>query len=274
MQNILYLLARFGAHILFIGLEILCFYFIVNFNKTQKDIYLNSASLFAGKLNEKVDNVRDYMYLQEINDSLQQENSNLLETMINSNTRKNLNVSILDTQLLQYELIPSSICSKTIHLRNNFFTLCDGKNKGITKGMGVISKDGIVGVVSNASYNYSKVLPLINSLSHISAAIKNKNFFGTLTWTETNPLKMTMEEVPKHAGIAEGDTIITSGYSTHFPKGIEIGTIENFIVDRGSANYTIEVNLFNDLTNLEYVYVINNHLATEQDSLQNASINE
>lgn len=274
MQNILYLLAKFGAHILFIGLEVLCFYLIVNFNKTQKDIYLNSASLFAGKLNEKVDNARDYMYLKEINDSLQRENANLLEAMINSSNNNNQGVSVLDSQLMQYELIPSSICNKTVHLRNNYFTLCDGKKVGIKEGMGVISKKGIVGVVSNVSNNYAKVLPIINSLSHISAAIKNKNFFGTLLWTDTNPLKITMEEVPKHAHIAEGDTIITSGYSTHFPKGIEIGTIANFIVDRGSANYTIEVNLNNDLTNLEYVYVINNRLAIEQDSLQNARINE
>ena len=272
MRNILLLLARFGAHLLFIGLEILCFYLIINYNHTQKDIFINSSSLASGKLNQKVNTWKNYLSLQEVNDSLRIENARHLEQIINISsftTRQ----SDLDSSFNQYKIIPSTICSKTLNLRNNSITLCQGEGLGIKKGMGVISEKGIVGIIQKTSKNYAVVLPLINSLSNTSVSVKTKNYHGNLSWNSNNPLKMILNEVPKHANIAIGDTIITSGYSSIFPRGIMVGQINNFLVERGSANYSIDINLFGDITKLEYVYVIDNKLKPQIDSLQSL-INE
>jgi rod shape-determining protein MreC len=51
---------------------------------------------------------------------------------------------------------------------------------------------------------------------------------------------------------------MTGGQSTIFPKGILIGTINSFILDISGDTYTIQVKLFNDMTNLSHVYVVEN----------------
>ena len=266
MQNILLLLARYGAHFVFIGLEIVCFYLIVNYNQAQKDIWINSSNIFTGYLNYKVDNARDYFHLESINDSLREDNAELLEKILNYNQKRT--DSGLDSFLMQYNIIPASICGLDIHRRYNYFTLCEGRKNGIKPGMGVVTNNGIVGLVRNVSSNYSIVLPIINAASRTSCIIKGKNFPGILTWKGTNPLKMTLEDVPKHANLNIGDTIVTSGYSTIFPKGIPIGVVANFTAETGSATYVIDVNLWEDLTKLEYVYVLENKFRQEIDSLK------
>lgn len=271
MQNILLLFARYGSHLVFIGLEIVCFYLIVNYNQAQKDIWLNSSNIFTGYLNYKVDNVRDYFYLESINDSLRHENADLLNRVLKYRVKRS--DSDLDSALLRYNIIPATICGLDIHKRYNYFTLCEGRKDGIKPGMGVITNNGIVGLVRNVSSNYSTILPIINAASRTSCIIKGKNFPGILTWKSSNPQKMTLEDVPKHANLNIGDTIITSGYSTVFPKGIPIGVIVNFTAETGSATYVIDVALWEDVTNLEYVYVVENIFRTEIDSLKNL-INE
>jgi rod shape-determining protein MreC len=274
MRNILLLFARYGAHILFIGIEIFCFFLIVNYNQTQKDIYLNSIGLLNGKINQRVDKLSDYLYLQEVNDSLISENAKLLEQIINASSNNQKTVFLQDSVLKEFKIIPSAICNKTINLKNNYITLCKGESSGIRKDMGVISEKGIVGMVRSTSKDFSIVLPIINVLSRTSVAIKNKAYFGTMLWRDTHPLYVTVEEIPKHADLGVGDTIITSGFSSVFPKGIEIGKITNFSVEPGSANYTIDVTLNNDLSKIEYVYVIDYVNRFQKDSLQKTIIDE
>jgi rod shape-determining protein MreC len=272
MQNILQLFARYGSHFLFLGLEIFCFVLIVNFNKTQKEIYLNSINLLNGKLTERVDKTRDYLRLQEINDSLTAENSRLIQRLINESSS---NLPNLQAEVSQdYNIIPALVCDKTINLKNNYITLCKGSKDGVKSGMGVIAEKGVVGLVRSVSNDFSIVLPIINVLSRTSVAIKGSNYFGTMKWQDTNPLKMIVEEVPKHAQFSAGDTIVTSGYSTVFPKGINIGKVTNFYVEPGSANFSIEIEVNEDLARLEYAYIIDYRKKEQKDSLINLVINE
>ena len=44
--------------------------------------------------------------------------------------------------------------------RNNFITLNKGKVNGVKKGMGVVSNNGVIGVVHSVSENYSLVLSI------------------------------------------------------------------------------------------------------------------
>ena len=75
---------------------------------------------------------------------------------------------------------------------------------------------------------------------------------------------MILEDIPKQADIFEGDSIVTSGYSFIFPKGIFIGTVERFWTEGGSNYYTVEVKLHEDIARLDQVYVID---SIEKDSL-------
>jgi len=271
MKNILLIFIKYGTHLLFIVFQIICFTLIINSNKVHGDIYENTKSIFFGNFNNKVDQLSDYLKLDQQNDSLVRENAKLMDIIINQRSAA-ITDTISDTLLLQqYTFIPAEICNKTIHLRNNYFTLCAGSIHGVQPMMGVISAEGIVGITTKVSEHYSQVIPLLHSQSRISASVRGNDFFGNLVWTSTDPTKMTLEAIPKHAPISVGDTIITSGYSSIFPRDLPIGTITNFEVAKGSSNYVIDVKLFNDLNNLSYAYIVNNKLKKEQVELEKSA---
>ena len=267
MRNLIYLFARYGAQIMFITLEVLCIYLIVTYNNPQREIFINSSNIFSGYISERSQKVRSYFNLSHVNDSLMLRNAFLLTELVN---RGDLSYTYhpTDSSFQQFIITPATICEKTLHLRNNSFTLCSGREHGIKKGMGVITEIGVIGIIRNVSANYSLVIPLNSTLSRLSCAVKNKNFHGILTWQDTNPLTMHLEGVPKHADIMVGDSIVTSGYSFVFPKGIPVGTISNFFVNPGSAFYTIDITLHEDLNKIQYGYVVHNQRKEEIDSLQ------
>jgi rod shape-determining protein MreC len=274
MYNVIQLIVKYGAHLLFVVLQVICFSLIINYNKAQKDIFINSSNVFSGKIADHQDKILQFANLKEQNDSLMRENANLIENIIKIEYSSD-NIPDSDTLLNQYRLIPSNIINSTIHLSNNHFTLNRGSRHGIQPDMGVIaSHKGLVGVVRNVSENFAHVISLLHSQTKISCAVKGRKGHGTLVWKDMDPLRMNLESLPKHEFIAIGDTVITSGYSTMFPKGLLIGKIEKFSIPSGSNSYSIKVKLFNDLTNSEYAYVIKNKLGSEQLSLEKEVANE
>jgi rod shape-determining protein MreC len=274
MYNVIQLLVRYGAHILFVVLEILCFYFIISYNKSQKDIFLNSSNVYAAKIANQQAKIVQFTNLKNQNDSLLHENATLIENLISIEYSTD-KIPDADSIYTRYSLIPATICNSTLNLRNNHFTLCKGSREGIRKDMGVISShQGIVGIVRNVSPNFAHVMSLLHSQTKISCAIKNRKGHGSLVWKNTDPMRMTMESIPKHEKIAVGDTVITSGYSTLFPRGILIGKIEKYTVPAGNNSYEITVRLFNDLNNVRYVYVIQNRFGEEQSKLEREVNNE
>lgn len=269
MYNIIQLVIKYGVHILFVVLEVICFTLIINYNQTQKDIFLNSSNVLSGKIFEQESKIKEYTKLRNQNDSLLRENATLIENLITIDYRNDV-IPPEDTVLNQYNLIPTRIINSTINLRNNYFTLNKGSREGITPDMGVVaSSSGLVGIVRNVSDNFAHVISLLNSQTKISCSIKGRNGHGTLRWRNMDPLRMNLEAMPKHEKVSIGDTVITSGYSTMFPKGILVGTVEEFSVPAGSNSFDIVVKLFNDLSSTNYAYVIQNRFAEEQNRLEN-----
>ena len=148
-----------------------------------------------------------------------------------------------------------------------------GRNDSVKQDMGVITSKGIVGIIENNSSNYANVQSVLNSLSEINASIKNTNNFGSLKWNGEDFKTVQLVDILRSAAIKKGDTVITGGMSSIFPKGIPIGTIENFDLDVSQNYYLIDVKLFNDMTTLDHVYVIENLNRDEILTLE-ASIDE
>lgn len=272
MRNLLLLLAKYSSTILFIVLEVICFYIIVSFNQSQGEIWAHSANLFSGSVDERVEKTTNFFNLEAVNDSLLRENARLLETIINyrvfSKENEFQEYEAIDSSLLEYKFIPARITGKTVNKRNNHITVNKGSLDSIKVGMGVISKNGLLGIVKSVSDNYSLVMTVLHSQSRISAAIKNNDFHGTLIWDEMDPTSMSLTSIPKHAEMAIGDTIITSGYSTVFPYGIEIGTIHDYKVNRNDDSYSVIVKLFNDLPSETHAYLVSSKDQKEKITLE------
>lgn len=265
MQNILLLFARFGTHITFLFFTAISFLLIVNYNKTQKAIFINSSNYYANKLDARTSRWQNYLSLQEVNDSLSQHNAELMEYFINFKSTE----GVISDSTLQYDLLPARVVRSTYNLRNNHLTLDVGKKHGVEKDMGVLSEEGILGIVRNVSDDFSHVVSILNSQTRISCTVKPYAYPGNLIWESLDFKHMTLESIPKHVAISVGDTVVTNGYSTIFPADIEVGTVAEIKTDRGSSNFNIKVALFNNVPNSKRGYVIKNNLAEQQKTLEN-----
>ena len=276
MHNLFKLLIKYGAFFLFIFLEIICFILIVNFNKEQNEIYLHSANLFSAKITENYHDFEEFLHLKTVSDSLASENAKLKQALQSLRLDRTSNSDTLynaDT-IPQFIYYPAKIISKTINKRNNYFTINKGKQHGLQNGMGIINEEGILGYIIKTSNQYSLVLSILHSQARVSAAIRKKDYHGSLTWKSSSPKKMHLESIPKHANLKVGDTIQSSGYSRIFPDEILIGRIDTFTLSRGSNFFEIEVDLFADIASAKYVYAVENTMKTEQDSLLKLIENE
>ena len=260
MNNLLQFVIRYSAFILFLLLEVVALTLVVKYNENQRGIYQHSSSLFSGRMYKFADNVYQYNHLQTFSDSLANENAALKEKIFNlerSVQRLLPADQPMDSCILEsYHLISAQIINNSINQRNNHFTIDKGKNDSIQNGMGVISEQGIVGIIDEVGKEYSTAVSILHSAVQISAAIKRNGFFGSLVWKEADPLHMILEAVPRQADIQIGDTIITSGYSFIFPRGIYIGKVEQFWTEGGSNYYTIRIRLHEDIARMNRVYVV------------------
>ena len=152
MKNAIELLLRFGYHLLFLAMEFICFYIIINYNKEQKGIFLHSANLFSSSIDSRFDKLNAYLRLDVENDSLQKQNARLIKKKKKKFIDYDLNSSLHDNDTLdldssKYQLIAVDICNSNFRLRDNYITLCSGSKAGLMSDMGVISQTGLVGII-------------------------------------------------------------------------------------------------------------------------------
>jgi rod shape-determining protein MreC len=140
--------------------------------------------------------------------------------------------------------------------------------------MGVINSLGLVGIIDNTSPRYSTVVSILNVKSQINAKIKKSNHFGSLIWNGKSTGFVQLIDVPRLASVRKGDTIVTGGQSVIFPENINIGTIEKIYIDNKTNYYTLDVKLFNDMTNLGHVYILKSKYRDELNNLEKENKNE
>jgi len=278
MRNLIFLFIKHGGFVIFIFMEFLCMYLIINNNQTQRAIYLNSVSTASDYFTEKFDHFSQFINLSVVADSLAKKNAELLSEAENAKFIKTIlkdSVRSLETEQL-FTFIEAKVISNSINKKNNSLSVNRGSIQGIQPSMGVIgaNQTGVVGIVKSTSKNHSRVMSILHQQSIISAAIKRNNHFGSIIWRSSNPTNVNLIDVPKHAEIMIGDTVQTSGFSTIFPEGIMIGTVDTFWVPSGSNFFEIEVSLVNDLNKTKYVYVVDNLMKAELEQIQEEGNNE
>ena len=134
--------------------------------------------------------------------------------------------------------------------QRNYVTINKGENDGIAQDMGVITDKGILGIVENTSNNFSTVQSILSDKS---------NHFGSLVWSNTQNYNVVqLIDIPRLVTLTIGDTIVTGAMSSIFPENIPIGTIKKFDLDNSKSFYFIDVELFNDMTNIGNIYIIKN----------------
>ena len=279
MRSLVQFLVQYGGVGLFFVLEAVCLYLVVNYNQQQKEIWLNSSNIISGTILNFRSDISQYYNLSEFADSLAADNARLKARLNNAQFVQTI---LMDSsknveKQQQFTYISARIVNRTIHLHNNTFTIDRGRKHGIEPDMGVIDSNpggGIVGIVTNVSDNYSVVMALLHQEIKVPAAIRRNQYHGFLSWQPSNPIKINLIDVPKHAEIRRRDTVETSTHSALFPAGIPVGVVDTFWQDPGSNFHTISAKLINDLGNVQYVYVVNNLMKGEIVKLEEEASGE
>src|SRR5699024_9316506 len=146
---------------------------------------------------------------------------------------------------LTFQFTPAKVISNSYTKSHNILTIDKGAKDGIEVDMGVITPNGIVGIVNKTSENYATVQSILNTRSQINAKLKKTNHFGLLVWEKIrDPMHVHLIDIPRHTEFSVGDTIVTGGKSTIFPEGIQIGTIDDYVLDEINNAFIILVKLF------------------------------
>jgi len=273
MQQIIYFFQKFKYFLFFLFLECIALTLTFNNLNFHKSKFVNSANSVTGIFYTILSNSKEYLSLKSKNQSLQEENTKLKNDLEKNKLFFSTDISVIDTVKYhqKYTYTEAKIINNNYSKPHNFLTINRGLNEGIVKEMAVINRRGIIGITENVSNNYTRVQSILNKNSNINARLKgNTAYFGTLKWNSIDYNTVQLHDIPRQAPLKIGDTIETGGKSTIFPEGIPVGTVSK-INKRNTANSKINVTLFNDMSNLENVYVVKNLHKQEIQLLENNS---
>lgn len=276
MRNLIFFIYKYYVFFLFLILEAVAFVLIYRFNNYQKASFVNYTTGITSSYYTAVSNTQEYFNLRSVNDSLQVENARLHSQLITSYYKNSFNPSQVNDTVYkqQYEYVPAQVVSNSVTKRNNYITLNRGRLHGIEPEMGVISENGIVGIVMNVSDHYATVLSLLNNNCKISAKLEKNGAFGSLVWDGVDPKFAALKDVNKHVPLTTNDNIITSNFSTIFPEGIPIGKIYTHSLDAGDNFHTIKIELNTNFSTVSTVYVIRNLMKQEQQTIEATIVNK
>jgi rod shape-determining protein MreC len=244
---------------------------VVTRNSRQQAAWLTSSNAFAAQAMAISDAVTGFFGLYQENEKLAKENARLNGLLVRSEQtieRMRMDSIEIPNGFNQYTFIVAKVINNSVARPNNYITLNKGLIDGIKPGMGIISPQGVVGRVMNCSDHYSTATSMLHSKMLISAVISRIDANGSLKWGGNNPDRANLEFVARHLKPKVGDTIRTSEFSNILPSGIHIGVISNIRLRDDATFYNIEVDLATDFSTLNFVYVIENKMQAEKDSLQ------
>ncbi|MGC4101403.1 rod shape-determining protein MreC [Ferruginibacter sp.] len=274
MRNIFLFVRRYFTFIFFLLLQGFCIYLIVHYNTYHNAVFSNTANQLTGKVNEQYNKIEDYFHLKRTNDSLVKANERLYNKLrADFQIPDTVSKTVLDTikvdsltEYRRYTYMQAAVIENSVNTQSNFIVLNRGRSQQLKEDMGLVDiNNAVVGVITAASSDYSVAMSLLHKDSKIDGKLLKGGETGTVAWDGVTPNILTMTRIPKSAKVEKGDTIITSGNSTYFPKGMVIGYVTEVIPEKSTNNFLIKIRSAADFYSLQYVFAIDNK---QQEAIQ------
>lgn len=270
MRHLFAFFLKYRNVFLFIFLQVVALSLVFNSLAFQRSTFINSSARWTGEVLQVYHFFKEYLNLAQTNERLSQENARLRSALKASYFEVfHIETAYVDTLYKQqFTYMEAQVVNSSVNKRNNHMTLNKGSKHGVERGMAVTSPDGAVGIIKDVATHFSTVIPLIHSKTLVGGAFKKNAFFGTVSWPGGHHTKVELNEIPKHAAVLPGDSIVTDGRSSVFPKGELIGIVlsDELNPETGFRSVTVELSV--DFARLEHVYVVKNLLHFEQVSLE------
>lgn len=275
MKNLINFLIQYSIVFLFLFLEVISFALIVKNQEYQKSVFLSSSNSIVSVMYQWSNSVVEFFKLSAANENLSEENTALKNQIIDLQNK----LEVLKPQTgdsirfnippeMEYRFISAKVINSSTNKLQNYITLNKGSDDGVQMDMGVISEEGVVGIVKTVSRRFSVVIPVLNPKIEISCKFKRSNYSGSLHWDGEDYRYSNLTDIARHVELALGDTLVTSGLTSTFPEGVPVGYIEEFNIKESDAYYKIQVKLAVNFRTLSHVKVINYLNYQEQKNLE------
>lgn len=159
----------------------------------------------------------------------------------------------------QYEPMFARVIGKDTGNWFSNFTVDKGTSSGVTKGMTVMSADGVVGRVVEVGLNYAKVLTIIDGTSGVAVLIERNRDNGVVRGMvddTTGENLLQMNYLLDINDVRAGDTVLTSGLDGVFPKGLPVGTVTQISRQTSGLSQYVVVTPYADFEHIEEVLLL------------------
>ncbi|MDR1436608.1 MAG: rod shape-determining protein MreC [Candidatus Symbiothrix sp.] len=273
MRNLINFIFKNVHWLLFFLLVSLSVLLIVNNNRFQRSKYLAVSLEVTGRLYAVSAFVESYMNLRETNTNLMKKIAELENTIQAHEHQIELlsdtgSLRKIEPDSSHFTLKQAKVVNNSVTGIENYILLNKGSEDGIERDMGVISHQGIVGVIMGVSRNFSLVIPVLNPKFRPSGRVKSNNYFGPLIWDGKDPRYTYLQELPRHIHFEINDTVVTSGFSGIFPGGLPVGKIVDSMKQKNDNYTSLKIELFANFHTLTDVLIIKNSYREEQQILQ------
>jgi len=226
---------------------------------------MTTASKVNGSILEGKKTFYDYFLLAQTNNKLQAENAQLRSvTFDNYYKLQRPEFYKNDTLYRQsFRYISAEIIRASSQQRNNYFTINAGQFQGLKQGMGVVSQNGVVGVVYKVGKQFSLVKSVLTSDINLDVIIGKNEIRGILKWNGKNPKIGSITGVSRDIVVPRWSEVRTQGATGIFPKGLLLGKVLTKRSMEDQSLWDIDVLFSEDLKNVHSVYIIRSLIMEE-----------
>ena len=225
--------------------------------------FQNSVSWIGSKFISITTTVKDILNVHEQN--------KLLQTEVEQLRAKNLAASEFEAEnqrlrallgykqvATQFDLIPARVIGREAATWSSMIVINCGTADGIANDMAVVTEMGLVGHVSEAGLNTSKVQLILDPRSSVGTLVQRaeSRVAGIVEGDINNPTMPRMVNIPKNSDVKVDDVIVTSGFGGVYPKGIVVGHIKDIQNDEGGLLKYGVIQTTVDFQKLEDVAII------------------
>lgn len=271
MGELVEFIVRSRNFILFLFLEVVSFYFVINTNNYWSASFFNTSNRYTAQLLAWSNAAQDYSRLRQVNADLALENQRLHTDLMRLQQGKPAAPAAYRADSVfagRFQYTVAKVINNTTQLANNYLTIDKGTEDGIMPGMGVLSPTGVVGRVRFCNQHFSVVTSILHSEFRVSSRLVKAGDIGSARWAGVDPRVMTLLDISRYKPVGIGDSVVTSEFNSNFPPGILVGRVKRVGVRPDLTFHDIDIEVATNFGNLSYVYIVTNRLETEQKQLE------
>lgn len=191
---------------------------------------------------------------------VEQENRDLSQRL--RDLKKQLDID-KNPDLSSYTKYTAAVIGRSTDEWNQVLTVDKGSMSGIKTGMPVMAPGGLIGSISKTG-NFTSKVSLISdkrNVNQISANIENTDIYGMIEGYDEEKSVLMFQKIPIKSDVKRGQSVVTSGLSGMYPKGLMIGKVVSVSTDQYGLTKAAEVKPSANL-NTSYVTIVDREART------------